>query len=113
MDAAKLLSNIIVADPIVSNKHLQIYSITYIEDDHQRIFVYAKDLSTNGSFWRYKHGNGWKEFLIGKGNAVLLSNGDRIRLYNGSSFTFQSVNRSPECSQYASTVQEDDTKVGL
>ncbi|CAD6582985.1 MAG: hypothetical protein ASARMPRED_001122 [Alectoria sarmentosa] len=85
--------NVTLTDPTVSNQHLLIYTIAYTEDNHQRIFVYAKDLSTNGTYWRYKHGNHWKELLIGKGSAVLLSDGDKIRLCNGSSFAFRITDR--------------------
>lgn len=113
IEPAKLPSNIIVTDLTVSNKHLQIYSIAYTEDDHQRIFVYAKDISTNGSFWRYKYNDYWREYLIGKGRAVLLSDGDKLRLCDGSSFTFRPLHRNPECSKNASTVQEDDIKAGF
>lgn len=77
------------------------------------MFVYAKDLSTNGSYWRHKHDNRWREYLIGKGSAVLLSDGDKLRLCNGSSFIFRFVSQNSESSQDASTVQEDDIKVGL
>lgn len=113
IDAANLLSNVTLTDPTVSNQHLRIYTIAYTEDKHQRIFVYAKDLSTNGTYWRYKHGNHWKELLIGKGNAVLLSDGDKIRLCNGSSFAFRSVHRKSPCPEDTSTVREEDTKAGL
>lgn len=75
--------------------------------------MYAKDISTNGSTWRYKHDDYWREHLIGKGSAVLLSDGDKLRLCNGSSFTFRPVSRNPECSRHATTVQEDDIKAGL
>ena len=113
IDAANPLSNVTLTDPTVSNQHLLIYTIAYTEDNHQRIFVYAKDLSTNGTYWRYKHGNHWKELLIGKGSAVLLSDGDKIRLCNGSSFAFRSVHRKPPYPEDTGTIREEDTKAGL
>lgn len=53
-------------------------------------FVYAEDLSTNGSHWQYMRGSHWTEAHIGKGNAVLLSDGEKIRLCDGSCFVFRS-----------------------
>ena len=100
-------------DVTVSRQHLQIYTVAYDEESHQCVFVYAKDLSTNGSYWRYKHGDDWKETRIGKGSAVLLSDGDKIRLCNGSSYAFRSICLNPEFSEDASNLQEEDTKAGL
>ena len=94
IDATNLLSDIVLTDPTVSNKYLQLYTIVYAEDNCQCIFTCAKDLSTNGSYWRYEYGNDWNEILIGHGEAVLLSDGDRVRLCNGSSFTFRTVPRT-------------------
>ena len=111
-DHADLLSNITLTDPTISNHHLLIYTINLSDVDHQCVFVYAKDISTNGSFWRYKYGNNWKELLIGRDNAVLLSDGDKVRLCNGSCFSFQSVGRETRCSEDVSTTPNDETKVG-
>ena len=54
-------------------------------------FVYVEDLSTNGSYWQYMRGSHWSEAHIGKGNAVLLSDGEKIRLCDGSRFVFRSA----------------------
>ena len=113
IDPADISSDIVLTDPTVSNQHVQVYTITYIEDNNQRIFTYAKDLSTNGSYWRYKHGNHWKELLIGQGKAVLLSDGDRVRLCNGSSFIFRNVPRGSQCPEGSSIIEDEDVKVGL
>lgn len=103
--------DIVLTDPTVSNQHLQIYTIVYAEENHQRIFTYAKDLSTNGSYWRYKHGNVWKELPIGKGKAVLLSDGDKVRLCNGSTFTFQSIPQPSQCLEEVRIGQDKDVKL--
>ena len=113
IDATDLRSDIILTDPTVSNRHLQLYTILYAEDNCQRVFTYAKDLSTNGSYWRYKYGNYWNELLIGHGEAVLLSDGDRVRLCNGSSFAFRTVPRTSQCPEEASIAQDEDTQVGI
>ena len=113
IDPADLLSDIVLTDPTLSNQHLQIYTIIYAEDDRQHVFTYAKDLSTNGSYWRYQYGKHWKELLIGQGKAVLLSDGDKIRLCNRSSFAFWSVPQTSQCPEEASTVQDEDTQASL
>lgn len=59
----------------------------------------------------YKQGNHWKEVLIGKSNAVLLSDGNRIRLRNGSSFVFRSVPLPSQRLGEPSMVQYEDAKV--
>ena len=50
--------------------------------------MYAEDLSTNGSFWRYERDHQWCELRIGRGNATLLGDGDQIRLCDGSCYAF-------------------------
>lgn len=81
-----------VNEPTISNRHLRIYSIVYEANiDPMQGFVYAEDLSTNGSYWQYMRGNHWSEADIGKENVVLLSDGDRIRLCDGSCFVFRSA----------------------
>jgi pSer/pThr/pTyr-binding forkhead associated (FHA) protein len=68
-------SQYVLDDPVVSNKHIRIYSVVYNGDEPNDIapLVYAEDLSRNGTFW-----NG---SLIGKGNGgFLLSDGDTLRV---------------------------------
>ena len=89
MSITDLQSQILLNDMTISNQHLRIYSVIY--DLNVERFVYAEDLSRNGSYWLYKRNDCWKKHLIGRGNAFLLSNGDRIRLCDGSSFVFRSV----------------------
>lgn len=57
-------------------------------DEPRQAFVYAQDLSTNGSHWIYKIGSRDEEAAIGQGHAVLLSDGDRIRICDSTCFTF-------------------------
>ena len=89
---ADLNSQIVVNEPTISNRHLRIYSIIYETNlDPIQGFVYAEDLSTNGSYWLYMKGSHWSEAYIGKENAVLLSDGDQLRLCDGSCFVFRSA----------------------
>ncbi len=83
----KRSSQIVVDDPSVSNHHLNIYSIMY-NDEPRQAFVYAQDLSTNGSYWIYKSGLREEEAVIGRGCAVLLSDGDKIRICDSTYFIF-------------------------
>ena len=78
--STNLNSQIVRSNPSISNRHLRIYSVIY-EANIEPIqgFVYAEDLSTNGSFWQYKRGSHLTESLIGRCNAVLLSSGDQVR----------------------------------
>ena len=79
-------------EPTISNRHLRIYSIIYeANSDPIQGFVYAEDLSTNGSYWQYMRDSHWSEAHIGKENAVLLSDGDQIWLCDGSCFVFRSA----------------------
>ena len=84
-----------------------------MEDNNQRVFTYAKDLSTNGTYWRYEHGNDWKDLLVGQGKAVLLSDGDRLRLCNGSSFIFRIEPRRSQFPEGTSIVEDEDVKVSF
>ncbi len=104
-------SQIIVNNPSISNHHLKIYSIIY-DDEPRQVFIYAQDLSTNGSYWIFKRGLHYEESFI-TGVAILLSDGDRIKLCDGTSFiyavatTTQLVGQGP----YADHVQEVEINV--
>lgn len=73
-------------DECVSNHHLRIYTVIYDLEDPLDVapLVYAQDISTNGTFW-----NGQR---IDKrnGGAVLLSDGDILRLSSKSFLEFRS-----------------------
>lgn len=84
---AQNFSQIVVDVPSVSNNHLKIYSIMY-NDEPRQAFVYAQDLSINGSKWIYKSGICDEEAIIGRGHAVLLSDGDKIRICDSTCFMF-------------------------
>ena len=73
-----LISQLVLDSPTVSNKHVRVYSIHY--DSEIEPLIYAQDISTNGTFWLHNHPKGWREQLIGPGNQVLLSRGDKLRL---------------------------------
>ncbi|KAH7122459.1 kinase-like domain-containing protein [Dendryphion nanum] len=84
-------------DPAISNRHLQIHCIIY-ESDHiyeTPPFVYATDLSTNGTFIK-KHNVECsspqsKAIRMGRKNgAFLLDDGDELRLSNSVTLIFRS-----------------------
>lgn len=94
----------VLTDATISNWHLRIYSIIYDSSVVPVLcFTYAEDLSSNGSYWLYETDGHWQEYLIGKGHAVLLSDGDRVRLCDGSCFVF-----SFSASCHLITHMEDD-----
>lgn len=67
----------------------------------------------NGSYWRYKKKTQWQESRIGKGSAVLLSDGDQIRLCDDSCYVFSAyaTDTPPEFMQDASYAQEKEIEV--
>lgn len=73
----------------ISNRHLRIYSVIY--DQTIEPFVYAEDLSRNGSHWLFKKLATWKSYPMGNGASFLLSNGDRLQLCDGTLFTFRAA----------------------
>lgn len=106
-----MFSQIIRETPSISNVHVKIYSIF----GEHNAFVYAEDLSTNGTFWRYQGKARWLESRIGKNKAVLLSDGDQIRLCDGSCYVFNAVAASTrtEFMEDANLVQRKEIEVGL
>lgn len=105
-------SQIVVNNPSISNHHLKIYSITY-DDEPRQVFVYAQDISTNGSRWIYNSGCHYEESSMGRGVAVLLDDGDKIKICDGTCFIFscgtakQPVGKAP----YADHVQQTEIDV--
>jgi len=75
----------VLDDPVISNKHLRVYSVYNGEKlNDVAPLVYAEDLSRNGTFW-----NG---SLIGKGNGgFLLSDKDTLRVSAKILFVYHSV----------------------
>ena len=106
---ANISSHIIRKAPSISNIHIRIYSIF----GELNAFVYAEDLSTNGSYWLYKKNSLWHQSRIGKGNAVLLSDGDQVQLCDGSCYVFYALINStpPPIKQDASCTQEKEIEV--
>lgn len=94
-------SKIVLNDGVISSQHLRIYSIIY--DPTIEPFIYAEDLSRNGSFWLCKKGARWRRYIIGKGNAFLLSSGDMIELCDQVIFAFRTI----------PLLQEAEVKEGL
>ena len=100
-------SQYVLDDPVISNKHLRIYSVVYDGDKPKEFapLVYAEDLSRNGTFW-----NG---SLIGKGNGgFLLSHGDTLRLSARKHFVYH-MNVPRDDNRPFDTVQEREMNVGL
>lgn len=94
-----LSSHLVLSDPTISNRHMRIY--TGIYDNTVEPFVYAEDLSTNGSRWLFKKGHVWKSWPMGPGDAFLLSSGDKVQLCDGSSFVFRPAPLVQDISQEA------------
>jgi protein-serine/threonine kinase len=96
----------VLDDPVISNKHLRIYSIVYDGDKPNDVapLVYAEDLSRNGTFW-----NG---SLMGKGNGgFLLSDGDTLRVSSRKLFVYHMNNPGNE-DRLFDLVQEHEMNVG-
>lgn len=101
-----ILSQHVVQDVVISNKHLRIYTVIF-DDDHSdgvAPLVYAEDLSRNGTYW-----NG---SLIGKGNGgILLSDGDTLRVSPRIYYHFRQSARQDAEPPFDLT-QEREMKVG-
>lgn len=87
--SAEFLSQIVLRSTTISNRHLRIYSVIY--DQTIEPFVYAEDLSRNGSRWLFKTLANWKSYPMGNSASFLLSNGDRLQLCDGTLFTFHAA----------------------
>lgn len=66
---------------------MRIYTVIY--DGSVEPFVYAENLSTNGSRWMFRKGDGWRSWPMAPGDAFLLSDGDKVRLCDGTCFVFR------------------------
>lgn len=98
-------SQYVLDDPVISNKHLRIYSVVYDGDKPNDVapLVYAEDLSRNGTFW-----NG---SLIGKGNGgFLLSDGDTLLVSARKLFVYRVDNPGDETHLF-DLVQEQEMNV--
>lgn len=89
MQALMFFSQLVLDDLTVSNRHIRIYSVIY--DETTEPLVYAEDLSRNGCSWLQKRGSKYQKYSIGKGNAFLLSDGDKVTLCDRSTFIFRAV----------------------
>lgn len=76
-------------DFTISNKHIRIYSVIY--DETTEPFVYAENLSRNGCYWLRKKGSRYEKYMISKGNAFLLSDGDKITLCDLTTLIFRAT----------------------
>lgn len=69
------ISQYVVNDPFISNRHLRIYTIIFDQENPDEVapLVYAQDISLNGT--------SWNNYPMGKGNgSFLLSDGDTLKL---------------------------------
>lgn len=82
-------SQLVLDDLTISNKHVRIYSVIY--DETTEPLVYAENLSRNGCYWLQKKGSKYQKYSIGKSNAFLLSDGDKITLCDWTTFIFRAV----------------------
>lgn len=99
-------SQYVLDDPVISNKHLRVYSVVYNGEKPNDVapLVYAEDLSRNGTFW-----NG---SLIGKGNGgFLLSDKDTLRVSARILFVYHTIVPREEDNLFDLT-QEHEMKVG-
>ena len=96
----------VLDDPVVSNKHMRVYSVVYNGEKPNDVapLVYAEDLSRNGTFW-----NG---SLIGKGNGgFLLSDKDTLRVSARILFVYRAI-VPHEADDLFDLTQEHEMKVG-
>lgn len=86
-----MVSQYVIEDPVISNKHLRIYTIIFDHENPEEIapLVYAQDISSNGTLWN----NNWIE----KSNSsVLLSDGDILTLSGRFHILFQCATTTAE-----------------
>ncbi|KAI9729989.1 MAG: hypothetical protein M1834_006187 [Cirrosporium novae-zelandiae] len=94
---------LVLNDPVISNKHVRIYSILFERNNVTEIapLIYAEDLSRNGTYWNNS--------LIGKGTGgVLLSDGDLLRVSPRITLKFCTELESPK--EHWDPVQEQEKK---
>ncbi|KAJ5495188.1 hypothetical protein N7539_000304 [Penicillium diatomitis] len=85
-DAKRWRSQIHVASPFVSSRHVRIYTVVYDAGDLENVppLVYAEDLSTNGTYWN--------SHVMRKGYASsLLCDGDTLEIAGHSQIQFKSA----------------------
>lgn len=83
-----------LSSPTCSNIHFRIYAIQF--DEGYDMLVYCQDLSLNGTF---HNGN-----LVGRNNAVLLTNEDSLQIKNVAVFTFH---QAESAQPFDSTIMTD------
>ncbi|KAF2273876.1 kinase-like protein [Westerdykella ornata] len=84
-------------DPVISNRHLRIHCILYEQDPVSGIppFVYATDLSTNGTYLKKANSECASSQSGGirmtRNSAFLLDDGDELRLSDSVTLVYRSV----------------------
>lgn len=100
-----MVSQYVIDDPVISNRHLRIYTIIFDHENPEEVspLVYAQDLSRNGTSWN----NNW----IDKSNgSVLLSDGDVLTLAGRFHILFQCA---PTTAEPFDKIQDMEMKVCL
>ncbi|PKY06221.1 kinase-like protein [Aspergillus campestris IBT 28561] len=73
---------IVVKSPVVSNTHIEIYTIIYDREHPDEVapLVYARNLSMNGTRWNgYSMGHNRDSFLLSDGDVLMLPSGVHVR----------------------------------
>ncbi|PLB34098.1 FHA domain-containing serine/threonine-protein kinase [Aspergillus candidus] len=80
-------SQIVIKSPVVSNTHIEIYTIIYDREHPEEVapLVYARNLSMNGTRWNgFSMGYNRDSFLLSDGDVLMLPSGVHIRYrYDG------------------------------
>ncbi|KAL2813286.1 kinase-like domain-containing protein [Aspergillus granulosus] len=74
-----------IDDPVVSNKHLWIYTVIFDQDNPGEVapLVYAQDISMNGTWWNgYPMGDRRNSFLLSDGDILQLSDTVYLKYYS-------------------------------
>ncbi|KAL8683706.1 MAG: hypothetical protein Q9186_000340 [Xanthomendoza sp. 1 TL-2023] len=103
---------IVLPAPTISNVHLRLYSIRY--DPDVEPFVYAENLSLNGVDWAHWCGTSLVSFPVPRGQAILLSSGDKLclcdqtrELERNAQITFTFQTRLPASELLTSTQMDE------
>ncbi|KAF2004398.1 kinase-like protein [Amniculicola lignicola CBS 123094] len=105
-------------DPRISNRHLRIHCILYEQDFTAGIppFVYATDLSTNGTYLKKSNtdcvASQGQGVLMGRRNgSFLLDDGDKLRLSNCVTLVYHSCVTIDEGDMELTSIQETERKL--
>ena len=78
--------------------------------------MYAEDLSSNGNnSWLYMRDEYWESCHMHRGTTILLSDGNRLRLCDGTTFTYHSewISPKPQIPQEVDELRELEREVTM